>query len=856
MKSQPVVIRLFLLAAILGAVMPAAAQEAPAKVYYAARIWPASQPPIDDGALVVRDGKIAVVGEKAKIQIPQGAKEIDLGDLAIIPGLIVAQTSISAAAQDNEEAITPQLRAVDSYDAYQEYKSIVSGGVTTVQLSPGARRLMPGQGAVVKLAGAVPQERIVRAQESLRLILGDLSENPPGIFEAPIPADPIDNPLLPPRIQLASGRAGTIALLRAIFAAAASYQPGPGPDQQLTAVRHYIKNRLPLRVTATEAADIQAALELAESYHLVLTLVDPEEIFRFKDIYPKLAAQGHGVIFNAGIRPGLIINEPVQDEEAPEREPVGKLVRDLMAAGVAVTIRPADEADLSEMLFVAGLVGQGGLDPQQMLELLTINPARMLRVDDRVGSLAAGRDADFVVLSGDPFAAHATVREVYVDGARVWETNSNDDFTLIQADKIYTGDGRVIPDGSIAIQGKKITSIGPDVSAPMGAKVKRFPAGAVVIPGMIDMRTSITVSSNNNSTAKHVRQGGIATVLNVPAGSGAMPVRAYKLGDESEEFEGPVAMKFAVTGNLTTTVPNLRRTLQRGKDYAETWFEYEKKLTEYQIKLKEYEETLKKWEEAKAAADEAIRRQAGPERGQTGQRTARAGLGQRVARTPPTRQRGQEQRGPEQQPETQEVKLPPMPVKPKEPNEPATQSNLEPYRKLFAGKMLALVEAERTTELEIAVKLFGEEFKMPTMLIGAGDAFREPELWAGKGMSVLVGPEMVWTVDGATINQAQLIVTQGGKIGFGSGATTGSRNLPLAVTYAVRCGLGVGDALAGLTSWPAELLYLDDRIGRLAAGRDADLVVLSGPPFELTSRILAVMIDGQWVYKEGGPKDK
>ena len=59
----------------------------------------------------------------------------------------------------------------------------------------------------------------------------------------------------------------------------------------------------------------------------------------------------------------------------------------------------------------------------------------------------------------------------------------------------------------------------------------------------------------------------------------------------------------------------------------------------------------------------------------------------------------------------------------------------------------------------------------------------------------------------------------------------------------------MGDALAGLTAWPAELLGLDDRIGGIAAGRDADLVVLSGPPFELTSRVLAVMIDGQWVYQ-------
>ena len=75
-----------------------------------------------------------------------------------------------------------------------------------------------------------------------------------------------------------------------------------------------------------------------------------------------------------------------------------------------------------------------------------------------------------------------------------------------------------------------------------------------------------------------------------------------------------------------------------------------------------------------------------------------------------------------------------------------------------------------------------------------------------------------------------------------------SRELPLAVQYAVHQGLGCGDALAGLTRMPAKFLKLDS-IGTLAPGKDADLVVLSGPPFDLASQVLAVMIDGQWVYE-------
>ena len=73
--------------------------------------------------------------------------------------------------------------------------------------------------------------------------------------------------------------------------------------------------------------------------------------------------------------------------------------------------------------------------------------------------------------------------------------------------------------------------------------------------------------------------------------------------------------------------------------------------------------------------------------------------------------------------------------------------------------------------------------------------------------------------------------------------------LPMVVQHAVSKGLGADDALAGLTSSPAELLSLTD-IGTIATGKDADLVVLSGPPFDPASRVIAVMIDGQWVYEE------
>ncbi len=100
------------------------------------------------------------------------------------------------------------------------------------------------------------------------------------------------------------------------------------------------------------------------------------------------------------------------------------------------------------------------------------------------------------------------------------------------------------------------------------------------------------------------------------------------------------------------------------------------------------------------------------------------------------------------------------------------------------------------------------------------------------------------------MNLAQMFATRAVPFGFQSQAGTGSASLPRAIRYAVRFGLGTGDALAGLSSAPANFLGLADRIGTIAPGRDADLVVWSGPPFSPSSRVLAVMIDGNWVYQE------
>jgi imidazolonepropionase-like amidohydrolase len=373
----------------------------------------------------------------------------------------------------------------------------------------------------------------------------------------------------------------------------------------------------------------------------------------------------------------------------------------------------------------------------------------------------------------------------------------------------------------VLVEGGTVRGLGRDVSAPADAVVRRYER-AVVVPGLLDLATGLGLGGpvtgavslqtrlgerlvSGDPAVAVARQGGVTTVLLASTSPAATPVIAFKLGDRPRVVGDPVAIRFGITGNLTAQAAALRSTLRTAKSYVDGWARYETALAEYDKKKKDYEAAKAK--AAPAKKDEK--------------------------KTDAPKKDG--------------AKLPP---EPEAPDKPRAVESLEAYRPLFAGKIPALVEARRADAIKLAVTVFRDEFNLRTVLLGADDAFRLADLLAEKRVAVAVGPELVRTVEREPVNLAQVLANRGVPFGFQSKATTGVKTLPLAVQYAVHRGLGADDALAGLTAAPAQLLSIDKQIGTLAVGKDADLVVLSGPPFEASSRVLAVMIDGQWVYEE------
>lgn len=847
-----------------------ATEDLPVEVYKAGTIWPGYGPAIHDAVMLVQGGKVLAVGPRASMEIPAAAIEHDLGGQTVIPGLVIAQSALVESSNDSEYTVTPEVRAIDGFDPFADYKQWIEAGVTTVQLSAGSQRLMPGQGAVVKLAGEDPTQQVLVESESLRILLTSGALSPPTIYEPPVGAVSVDRPLEPTRPQLATSLAQAIVGLDALFATATAAE---SDDSSLGALAAAIEAKRTFRFTVENGAEIKAAYALATKFNLRWLLVDPVDTQELSGVDWK-SEQAVGVIFNPEFRPGRITNPSIPVPGLKRPLDVWQRAAALVAAGAAdkLAIRPSVDADIGNLLFLSSIFQRGGLSSEQVLRMLTANPASMLGIGDRVGSLQPGLDADFVVLSGQPFASGARVTATYINGLPAYSTDIKPTASVIEVAQVYTPAGVI--EGGVSVANGKIVGVGSSLSTPRNANLRRFP-NAVIVPGWIDCGTALGIGgtladqlsletklgpllARDDDQMAVARQGGVTSAL-LSSSRFPSPVLAFKLTDQPRPLMDPVAVRFEVSGNLTATEASTRQLLARGKAYADVWNKYDADFAEYQKKLKEYEAEKLKYDEAvKAAAakQEAEKKEA--EKNAAEQKPAenagKPDTGKEDAEKKTADASSTKAGEPAKSDASADIKAadsnqPVEPKKPDEPKKPTAIPALEPYRPLFAKTIAALVEASDPRAVEVVVKLFREEFDLHTALVSNSAAVANAELLAKHKVLVIVGPNLIEVKDGKPLNIPAELSVANVALAFQSSSTTGASLLPDVLAFGVYDGLGRSDAIKGMSSGPAAFFKLNS-IGAIEVGRDADLVVLSGPPFEIASEVLAVMIDGRWVYEK------
>ena len=383
------------------------------------RVVPVEGEPVEGGTVLIVDGRIAAVG--ADVDVPDDAEVVDATGSWVLPGFVEAHAHLGVheeaegwAGQDTNEMTDPngaRMRALDAINPADEgFRDAIAGGVTTAVVKPGSGNPIGGQTVALKCWGRMVDEMLLRQPVSVKSALG---ENPKRVYG--------DQKKLP------STRQGVAAVIRDAMVRAQDYRArrdraaanGEPFDRDPTSevLVRVLDGELPWSQHSHRADDIATAMRLAEEFGYRLILNHGTEAHLLADV---IAERGIPVV----IGPLFTTRSKVELRQRHLRNP-GLLAR----AGVRIAITTDHPVvPINFLVHQASLAVKEGLDRDEALRALTINPATIMGLDDRVGSLVPGKDGDVVVWSGDPLDVFSRALRVFVDGRQVytWDEAAGD----------------------------------------------------------------------------------------------------------------------------------------------------------------------------------------------------------------------------------------------------------------------------------------------------------------------------------------------------------------------------------------------------------------------------------------------
>ena len=411
------------------------------------KVMTITQGTLEPGTVLIEGGRIVALGQE--VEIPEDAEVYDATGKVVMPGLIDAHCHVGlfpdgigweySDGNEMTDPITPHLRALDAvHPEDPAFKELVAAGVTTVLTGPGSGNLIGGQWVCLKTVPKPSVEQMVlREPAGMKMALG---ENPKRVYGE--------------QKKTPATRMGNAAALRAALVDAQNYlekwrryeadlaeyqtevEAGdeapavakapnvakalgmteapkpPGRDLKLEALGKVLRREMKARVHAHRADDMLTAIRIAEEFNLDLTLEHATEGYKITGI---LAAKGIPV--TAG--PILFSRVKYELKEMTPKNP------GLMAkAGIKVAIQTDESSAVKYLTINAALAVREGMPEDEAFKAITINAAEIIGVEDRVGSLEVGKDADIVVFSGHPFDYRTVAELVLVDGQPAYQRES------------------------------------------------------------------------------------------------------------------------------------------------------------------------------------------------------------------------------------------------------------------------------------------------------------------------------------------------------------------------------------------------------------------------------------------------
>jgi len=781
------------------------------------------------GDVLVLEGDVAEVG--AGLAAPDGVLVIDGTGKHLAPGVIDTHSHMAIERGVNEGtlSITADCDISDSIDAddLSIYRAL-AGGVTTIQCLHGSANVIGGRSEVLKLRWKEPADalRFPDAPQGIKFALGE---------------NPKRSNWGDPGVRYPGTRMGVESVLRRAFMRAREYQrelvehaersaagedpPPPRRDVRLEVLLGILEGTVHVHSHCYRADEILMLLRVAEEFGFrVQTLQHVLEGYKVAD---EIARHGAGT--------STFSDWWGYKLEAYDAIPQNAALLD--EAGVVSTIN-SDSDELVRHLYVeaAKSMRYTGIDPVRALALCTLNSAIQLGIEDRVGSIEPGKDADLVLLTGDPLSVFARVEWTMVDGEIEFERR--DAFELEAADApladvaepeltpaaLDPDGGEVlavvggtlhpvtspdVPGGTVLVQDGRIVAMGPDLAIPAGARVLDA-TGLDVWPGLIALNTSlglreigsvrgsvddaeiggdqpdVRTTTSIHPDSAHIpitRTGGVTRAQVAPQGGGPFMGQSAVIRLDGDTWEELLVVDRDM---LHVDFPTSRGSWRgRGRDRGEDEGEEPKEVEGMRRSLREAREYRRLSDEAR------------------------------------------------------ELGTHPPPYDPR----------LEALARYALGEGKVGLHADDAQAILYAIR-FARDEGLDAVLYDLRDGWKVAEAVAESGYPAVVGPVFALPrspfdpYDAAYANAA-VLHRAGATVAIQTRDDSNDRNLGIHAGMAAAFGLPREQALRAVTWVPATVLGLEDRLGSLAPGKLADLVVTEGDLLEAATRVRHVVIEGR-----------
>jgi imidazolonepropionase-like amidohydrolase len=747
------------------------------------------------GEVLVKAGKIAAVGERVEASVDARV----LTAHSVTPGFIDTHTHAALDRSSRPEGpVTAEWRAVDHLDLDDPMLPLaLKGGLTTIVTRPGSAIVSSGQGVAIKLRESSGKPKVLEDFVDLKMAVRPL-----------INLRPEDEP---------ATVMGWYAIADDYFRRARDYLERDGKgDARLDAFAAVLRGEVMVHAHSHYPSEVQMVLQLARRYGFIdrLALAHVEEAFPIADLLAETSV--------------VSVVGPVMIVRYYGDERTHNVVKELMEAGALASVQTDQSGEhLRDYREYGAFLVRHGLSETHALEALTINGAKALMLDERIGSIAVGKDADLVLFDGHPFDLTADrVERVLVDGVIEYEREREREAGNAPA---LTPVGPFTPLSTPAPRGPSFTLVNAHAFPVSAAPVEN--ATIVVRNGKI-----AAVGRGGDVDVDPVRDGPVVDVGGRVVSPGWISARAYPndwIGDlkwqlQNDEITRPITPEMNARFAVDPWFPSFDVIREVGITTQHITPGHKNIAGGNGVVVKNLGMDL----------DVMVRKEPSS--------SAFSLLNENGAAAEPIRELLNRARDYLAAPSASRT----------------YDAGLEALAPVLERKVPAIVHARTEDEIRNAIAI-ADEFELKLLVSGAVQAYRVADELASRDIGVILGDtesrleDVRGGGDGYNVRSPALLTQRGVKVAF-FGPSGSRRGMPtgrlggepaLNAAWAFRNGVAEQDALKMFTLNAAEMIGMGESLGSIEPGKDADLLVFEGHPFDYRTLPLLVYIDGELAHR-------